>query len=378
MSRRRRSTSCCSAASFSSSATRPPCLVGNASGGNDLRPAPLHRLNAGTACTPPPTPTPDRTACRYIISNAQNLVRITKGRNLVVTSAAHEPLFLRSLADVANLVRLFGMNSTVRGGEAKGRRVEAGKKLKGAEEKSPPLDAHAADMSLPRWPARRCAAPRWPSPRGPLCVAQRTEVSATPATLPTSPPRRCVLSWAVARGVLRRASGCTDATLLPPPSTSPAMAAAHHRRAHAGGRRGAHVCQAERGAGHDVRPRVAGAAKEEEEEDEEEKEHGIRRDMTGPCVHHGQWPASHDNKKKQDSRRRGATVARDTSRPNHRLPATLPPATLNGDGINHHWNQSPLESINTLYGVSAVLGFTVTTGARATAWQGWGTLFPQP
>lgn len=59
------------------------------------------------------SPLSDRSICRYIIANAQNLVRITRGRHMVLVSEAEQETQLRSPHDVANLAHIFGLNHEV-------------------------------------------------------------------------------------------------------------------------------------------------------------------------------------------------------------------------------------------------------------------------
>lgn len=49
-----------------------------------------------------------QTSRRSIISNAQHLVNVSKGKNIIISSSANKPLELRSPNDVANLGLLFG------------------------------------------------------------------------------------------------------------------------------------------------------------------------------------------------------------------------------------------------------------------------------
>lgn len=51
----------------------------------------------------------DNTQRRYIISNAMELVRASKGRNIIMSSEAENQMDLRGPYDVANLGRLFGL-----------------------------------------------------------------------------------------------------------------------------------------------------------------------------------------------------------------------------------------------------------------------------
>ncbi|XP_050395429.1 ribonuclease P protein subunit p30 [Patella vulgata] len=51
----------------------------------------------------------DQTMRRYIISNACDLVRVTKGKNVIITSGTDKSIELRGPYDIANLAQLFGM-----------------------------------------------------------------------------------------------------------------------------------------------------------------------------------------------------------------------------------------------------------------------------
>lgn len=51
----------------------------------------------------------DSSTRRQVFSNARELYRATKGRNMVITSGAERPIELRAPLDVANLAVLFGM-----------------------------------------------------------------------------------------------------------------------------------------------------------------------------------------------------------------------------------------------------------------------------
>ncbi|KAI9089585.1 ribonuclease P/MRP protein subunit RPP1 [Phlyctochytrium arcticum] len=55
----------------------------------------------------------DPNARRHFISNAQSLVRVTKGRNLLLTSEASKALEIRGPYDVINLASLFGLNQAL-------------------------------------------------------------------------------------------------------------------------------------------------------------------------------------------------------------------------------------------------------------------------
>ena len=51
----------------------------------------------------------DTTQRKYVISNALDIVRASKGRNLIFSSAAESAMDLRGPYDVSNLGRLFGL-----------------------------------------------------------------------------------------------------------------------------------------------------------------------------------------------------------------------------------------------------------------------------
>ncbi|ESP00435.1 hypothetical protein LOTGIDRAFT_87019, partial [Lottia gigantea] len=51
----------------------------------------------------------DQTLRRHIISNACDLVRVCKGKNIIITSGANKPIELRGPYDIANLAQLFGL-----------------------------------------------------------------------------------------------------------------------------------------------------------------------------------------------------------------------------------------------------------------------------
>ncbi|KAI9024757.1 ribonuclease P/MRP protein subunit RPP1 [Hyaloraphidium curvatum] len=55
----------------------------------------------------------DANARRYLLSNAANLVRVTRGKNIIVSSQAQKALEVRGPYDVANLCTLFGMNQAL-------------------------------------------------------------------------------------------------------------------------------------------------------------------------------------------------------------------------------------------------------------------------
>ncbi|ORY01412.1 ribonuclease P protein subunit p30 [Basidiobolus meristosporus CBS 931.73] len=52
----------------------------------------------------------DSTARRHLISNAINLIRVTRGKNIIVTSEAQRAMELRGPYDIINLCSLFGLN----------------------------------------------------------------------------------------------------------------------------------------------------------------------------------------------------------------------------------------------------------------------------
>lgn len=54
----------------------------------------------------------DQTARRHVISNARELVRVTKGKNLLISSEANQALDYRGPYDVVNLGILFGLKSS--------------------------------------------------------------------------------------------------------------------------------------------------------------------------------------------------------------------------------------------------------------------------
>eukprot|EP00123_Amoebidium_parasiticum_P011525 comp20763_c0_seq1/m.27231 comp20763_c0_seq1/g.27231 ORF comp20763_c0_seq1/g.27231 comp20763_c0_seq1/m.27231 type:complete len:280 (-) comp20763_c0_seq1:272-1111(-) len=51
----------------------------------------------------------DSTARRYLISNAQHIIRATQGRNIIISSQAAKALDLRGPYDIINLAVLFGL-----------------------------------------------------------------------------------------------------------------------------------------------------------------------------------------------------------------------------------------------------------------------------
>eukprot|EP00045_Choanoeca_perplexa_P002910 m.27616 g.27616 ORF g.27616 m.27616 type:complete len:318 (+) comp11763_c0_seq2:77-1030(+) len=52
----------------------------------------------------------DSMARRHTLANAQAIVRVTKGHNVILSSGTSDPTCLRSPHDVANLARLFGLS----------------------------------------------------------------------------------------------------------------------------------------------------------------------------------------------------------------------------------------------------------------------------
>ncbi|CAG8482967.1 1548_t:CDS:2 [Ambispora gerdemannii] len=55
----------------------------------------------------------DSTSRRHLISNAQNLVRVTRGKNLIISSGAQKAMELRGPYDIVNLGTIMGMNQEV-------------------------------------------------------------------------------------------------------------------------------------------------------------------------------------------------------------------------------------------------------------------------
>lgn len=55
----------------------------------------------------------DSNSRKYLISNAANLVRVTRGKNVLLSSQARRALDVRGPYDVANLCALFGMNQAL-------------------------------------------------------------------------------------------------------------------------------------------------------------------------------------------------------------------------------------------------------------------------
>ncbi|CAG8815047.1 14264_t:CDS:2 [Cetraspora pellucida] len=52
----------------------------------------------------------DSTSRRHLISNAQNLVRVSRGKNIIITSEAQRAMELRGPYDIVNLGTIMGMN----------------------------------------------------------------------------------------------------------------------------------------------------------------------------------------------------------------------------------------------------------------------------
>ncbi|RHZ65096.1 hypothetical protein Glove_319g29 [Diversispora epigaea] len=52
----------------------------------------------------------DASSRRQLISNAQNLVRVTRGKNIIITSEAQRAMELRGPYDIMNLATIMGMN----------------------------------------------------------------------------------------------------------------------------------------------------------------------------------------------------------------------------------------------------------------------------
>ncbi|CAG8674574.1 2496_t:CDS:2, partial [Ambispora leptoticha] len=55
----------------------------------------------------------DSTSRRHLISNAQNLVRVTRGKNIIISSGAQKAMELRGPYDIVNLGTIMGMNQEV-------------------------------------------------------------------------------------------------------------------------------------------------------------------------------------------------------------------------------------------------------------------------
>ncbi|CAG8693391.1 25957_t:CDS:2, partial [Gigaspora margarita] len=53
------------------------------------------------------------TSRRYLISNAQNLVRVSRGKNIIITSEAQRAMELRGPYDIVNLGTIMGMNQAI-------------------------------------------------------------------------------------------------------------------------------------------------------------------------------------------------------------------------------------------------------------------------
>ena len=55
----------------------------------------------------------DSTARRYIISTSKDLVQLTRGKNIIISSGAEKPIDLRGPYDIINLGLLFGLNESI-------------------------------------------------------------------------------------------------------------------------------------------------------------------------------------------------------------------------------------------------------------------------
>ncbi|RIB09478.1 RNase P subunit p30-domain-containing protein [Gigaspora rosea] len=55
----------------------------------------------------------DSTSRRHLISNAQNLVRVSRGKNIIITSEAQRAMELRGPYDIVNLGTIMGMNQAI-------------------------------------------------------------------------------------------------------------------------------------------------------------------------------------------------------------------------------------------------------------------------
>lgn len=55
----------------------------------------------------------DASARRYLFANAAMFVRVTKGRNIIVSGDARHPADLRAPNDIANLCSLFGLDFAI-------------------------------------------------------------------------------------------------------------------------------------------------------------------------------------------------------------------------------------------------------------------------
>ncbi|CAG8538630.1 3081_t:CDS:2, partial [Scutellospora calospora] len=55
----------------------------------------------------------DATSRRHLISNAQNLVRVSRGKNIIITSEAQRAMELRGPYDIINLGTIMGMNQAI-------------------------------------------------------------------------------------------------------------------------------------------------------------------------------------------------------------------------------------------------------------------------
>ncbi|ORX80935.1 PHP domain-like protein, partial [Anaeromyces robustus] len=55
----------------------------------------------------------DISARKHLISNAANLVRVTRGKNIIISSEAQKALEIRGPYDVINLSSIFGLNQAL-------------------------------------------------------------------------------------------------------------------------------------------------------------------------------------------------------------------------------------------------------------------------
>jgi len=55
----------------------------------------------------------DNSARKYLISNAANLVRVTRGKNIIISSEAQKALEIRGPYDIINLASIFGLNQAL-------------------------------------------------------------------------------------------------------------------------------------------------------------------------------------------------------------------------------------------------------------------------
>jgi len=55
----------------------------------------------------------DTTARKHLISNAANLVRVTRGKNIIISSEAQKALEIRGPYDIINLASIFGLNQAL-------------------------------------------------------------------------------------------------------------------------------------------------------------------------------------------------------------------------------------------------------------------------